>query len=116
MGKIKKNYIKWFLPHLRKSFADSTISTNDLIVALSEQYATTKDVYNSINYDIEAKEILKHFIDNGYSDFIFYDMVHINPNRVYRKIENGEIINIPACELKKHLDINKDENDYEYDY
>lgn len=116
MGKIKEDSIRWSLPHLKRNFAESTTATSDLIVALSEQYATTKDVYKSVNYDIEAKEILKYFIDNGYGDFILNDIVHINPSRVYRKIENGEIINIPACELKKHLDINKDQNEYEYDY
>lgn len=108
--------VNWCLPHLKRSFAGSTVATSDLIVALSEEYLTTKDVYNSINYDPEAKEILKYFIDNGYGNFVLRDMVHINPSRIYRKVENEKIIDIPFKDLKKHLDIIKDEKEYEYDY
>ena len=100
----KGSAVKWKLPHLKRSFAGSTVATSDLIVALSEKYLTTKDVYNVINYDPEAKEIIKYFIDNGYGNFILRDMVHINQSRIYRKVENEQIINVPFKELKKHLD------------
>lgn len=113
----RKGYaVEWVLPHSKRSFAKSTTATSDLIVVLSEKYLTTKDVYNSINYDPKAKEILKYFIDNGYRDFVLRDMVHINPSRIYRKVENEQIINVSFKELKKHLDIQKEENEYEYDY
>ena len=113
---IKNLCVYWCLPHLKQNFTTSTVATSDLIVVLSEKYLTTKDVYNAINYAPEAKEIVKYFIDNGYGDFLLRDMVHINPNRIYRKIENGEIINIHFKDLKKHLEKNKDENEYDYDY
>ncbi len=118
MKYVKGLDVNWYLPHLKNCFTTSTVATSDLIVVLSEQYLTTKDIYKAINYDPEAKEIVKHYIDNGYGNFLLRDMVHTNNSRIYRKVENGEIINIPFNDVKKHLDIekNKDENDYDYDY
>lgn len=103
--KNKGNDVEWFLPGRKKRFAGSTTSTNDLIKILSEQYLTVKDVYNAVNYDPDAKEILKYFIDHGYENFILRDMVFINKSRIFRKIENEKIINVKPEELKRHLDI-----------
>lgn len=108
-----KGDVDWCFPNTKKPFAYSTVATSDLIVALSEEYLTTKDVYNSINYDPEAKDIVKKFIDKGYGNYLLRDFVHKNPNFVYRKIENNEIINISLKELNNHLD---KEDDYDYEY
>jgi len=106
----EKGDVKWFLPNTKKPFAYSTKSTSDLIEILSETNETTKDVYNAINYDDEAKNILKHFIDKGYGNYIFRDF--LTSSMTYRKVENGTIESIDFKDLKKHLET----NDYDYDY
>ena len=35
-------------------------------VVCDEEYKDLRIVYNEINYDDEAKAIVKHFIDNGF--------------------------------------------------
>lgn len=62
---------------------------------------TVRDVYNAINYDEDAKAILKHFIDSGYENFIMKDFVTQNPKGVYRKYDGDKIVNIYSYELKK---------------
>jgi len=96
--------VDWYFPTEKRAFAHSTVATSDLITVLSEQYLTTKDVYNAINYDDEAKEIVNKFIQKGYGNYLFRDFVHTNSKLIYRKIENGEIIHIALKDLKKHLD------------
>ena len=56
-----------------KPIAYSTVATNDLIVILSQIYDTVEDVYKAINYDQEAKEIMKKYIDLGYGNYIARD-------------------------------------------
>ena len=104
----------WCLPNTKKAFAYSTVATSDLITVLSEKFLTVQDVYNAINYDNEAKEILNYFIQNGYRNYLLRDFVHTNSSLKYRKIENGEIKTIDLKDLKNHLD--KSNDDYEYDY
>lgn len=127
MGYKKELGVRWYLPNEKRKFAESTVATNDLITVLSEEYLTILDVYHAINYDDEAKEIIKYFIENGYGNFLLKDFVHINPSLIYRKLENNEIISVPQKELKKHLDFIKlDESktsilkkfpeDYDYNY
>lgn len=64
MKKIKGN-VEWYLPNSKRPFAYSTKATSDLIAVLYEQYQDLRVVYNQINYDDEAKTIVKKFIDNG---------------------------------------------------
>ena len=59
----------------KKSFATSTVATSDLIEVLSTNDKTVKDVYDAINYDEDAKLILKGFIDAGYKNFIMKDFL-----------------------------------------
>ena len=112
--KSYKGDVSWHLPNEKKAFAYSTIATSDLITTLSEEYSTVQDVYSVINYDNEAKEILKYFIKNGYGNYLLRDFVHINQGQKYRKKENGEIITIDLKDLKKNLDKNNDDYDYGY--
>ena len=109
-----KGDVSWYLPNERKAFAYSTIATSDLITTLSEEYSTVQDVYNAINYDYEAKEILNYFIQNGYGNYLLRDFVHTNSSQKYRKIENGKIKTIDLKDLKKNLDKNNDDYDYGY--
>lgn len=75
MGKTKKRLnldAQWYLPKRKKAFATSTKATKDLVDILSheDKTRTIEDVYNLINYDEEAKEILKTYIDKGYGNEI----------------------------------------------
>lgn len=111
-----KGDVEWYFPNCKRPFAYSTVATSDLLVVLSEQCLKTIDVYNAINYDPEGKEIMKKFIDKGFGNFVFRDFVHSNPERVFRKIENGEILHIQAKDLNKYLDKNIAKNNIDYDY
>ncbi len=61
--------VQWFLnKDAKKPFAGSTKAQSDLINSLVEPGDTFRDIYNKINYDPEAKTIVKHFIDEGYGN------------------------------------------------
>lgn len=110
-----KGDVEWFLPNTKRRFAYSTVATSDLIELLSEEFLTVNDVYQNINYDEEAKNILMHFIENGYSNFVMYDLLNINKDRVYRKVmADGTIKNVSVKNLKKNLDIKKVNDDFEF--
>lgn len=68
--KSKKNHldIAWYeIEGKRKTpFAYSTKAASDLIVTLSQDNETIADVYHAINYDPEAKAILRHYIERGH--------------------------------------------------
>lgn len=71
-----KGDVSWRKPKSKinsKPIAYSTEATNDLIVILSQMYDTIEDVYKAINYDQEAKEIMKKYIDLGYGNYIARD-------------------------------------------
>lgn len=93
--------VYWTLHHQKRYFMSTTIATDNLIVSLSEENMTVKDVYEAINYDEDAKEVLKHFIDAGYENFIMKDFVTQNDKRIYRKYDNNKIIGIPASDLNR---------------
>ena len=93
--------VYWTLPHQKRYFMSTTIATDNLIVSLSEENMTVKDVYEAINYDEDAKEVLKHFIDAGYENFIMKDFVTQNDKRIYRKYDNNKTIGIPASDLNR---------------
>lgn len=63
--KRKKGDIQWYLPNKKRPFTYSTRATSDLIALLYEEYKDLRIVYENINYDIEAKAIVKHYIING---------------------------------------------------
>lgn len=127
MAYPKKADVDWYIPKTKRAFAHSTQATSDLIEVLVEQYLTIIDVYNAINYDDEAKQILKYYIDKGYGNFILRDMLQSNFNGYYRKLENENIIALTPNELKQHLDFANIDNikrtilkqlpdDYDYNY
>lgn len=71
-----KGSVSWYEPKSKansKPIAYSTMSTSDLIVRLSQIYDTIEDVYKEINYDQEAKEVMKKYIDLGYGSYIARD-------------------------------------------
>lgn len=65
-----KGDVHWYVPGKKKPVAYSTVATSDLISLLSEDFETIQDVYDAINYDPEAKAIMKIYIDLGYGNQI----------------------------------------------
>ena len=72
MIKDDKGNVRWYIPKKKNPVAYSTTSTKHLIDILSheDKTRTIQDVYDLINYDVEAKEILKIYIDKGYGSQI----------------------------------------------
>jgi predicted metal-dependent RNase len=68
--KRSKGDVMYTVPNKKKPIAYSTVATQDLIVVLAQDYDTITDVYNAINYDQDAKDVLKKYIDLGYGDVI----------------------------------------------
>ena len=62
------NDVWWYVPERKKPIAYSTKATSELIVALSEPGKKIFEVLNEINYDEEAKEVLRKYIGFGYGD------------------------------------------------
>lgn len=65
-----KGDVEYRLPNKKKPIAYSTKATSDLIAVLAQDYETIFDVYNAINYDEDAKDVLQKYIDLGYGDVI----------------------------------------------
>lgn len=60
--------VSWYLPNGKKIIAYSTTSTKDLVAVLSEDGCTVKTLYDRIRYDIDAKNIIKLYLDAGYGE------------------------------------------------
>ena len=60
-----KGDVHWHIPDRKRPIAYSTKATSDLIVALSIDNKTIKEVY-----DREAKAVLSEYIRRGYGDSI----------------------------------------------
>lgn len=65
MNRHTKGDVEWYLPNRKRPFAYSTVATSDLITILYEELKDLRLVYSAINYDDEAKTIIKHYLDNG---------------------------------------------------
>ena len=65
-----KGDVHWHVPNKKKPIAYSTVATSHLIGLLAQDFETIQDVYDAINYDEEAKEILQKYIDLGYGNEI----------------------------------------------
>lgn len=65
-----KGDVHWHIPGRKRPIAYSPKAVSDLIVVLSESGGTVREVYDSINYDQDAKSILKKYIDKGFGDTI----------------------------------------------
>lgn len=73
-----KGDVQWYLPKKKRPIAYSTVSTKLLVDTLAEEdkTRTIKDVYNLINYNREAKDILKIYVDKGYGNELAYKWFH----------------------------------------
>ncbi len=103
MGYKKGNDVYWYYPHLKKSFGATTISSSQLIETIIKDNMTVKDVYNAINYDLDAKEILRCYIEKGYGNFIMKDFITKNPEGIFHKFDGDKIVGIYRQDLKKVL-------------
>ncbi len=116
MKNRNKYDVSWTLPGQKRPFGGSTVATSDLIVMLSDDKKTVKDVYDSVHYDQEAKLILKKFIDTGYKDFIMKDFLPSDDGKLrtcYRKKEsNGVIKEIKIADLNKESKNELRKNNY----
>lgn len=65
-----KGDVEWYLPNRKRPVAYSTKAASDLIVTLSQKGTTIQEVYDAITYDMEAKNILKIYIEKGYGDSV----------------------------------------------
>jgi hypothetical protein len=62
--------VMWHVPDNKKPIAYSTAAASRLIVVLSRDGCTIKELLSRINYDTEAKKVIKQYIDKGYGDII----------------------------------------------
>lgn len=62
--------VHWMVPKRKRPIAYSTKATSDLIAVLSQDYETITDVYNAINYNQEAKDVLQKYIKAGYGNVV----------------------------------------------
>lgn len=65
-----KGDVEWIIPKQKTPIAYSTKATSDLIAVLSQDYETITDVYNAINYDQDAKDVLQKYIKAGYGNVV----------------------------------------------
>ena len=68
--KRSKGDVEYHIPKKKKPIAYSTKATSNLIVVLAQDYETISDVYNAVNYDQDAKDVLKKYIDLGYGNVV----------------------------------------------
>ena len=71
-----KGDVSWVSPKSKinsKPIAYSTKAVSDLIVLLSADGCTIKELKDKINYDNEAKDIIQKYIDLGYGELIAKD-------------------------------------------
>ena len=65
-----KGDVAWYEPKCKRPIAYSTKATSNYIVLLAESGKTINEVYNSVNYNQEAKNILQKYIELGYGNVI----------------------------------------------
>ena len=68
--KRPKGDVKWCIDGRKTPIAYSTKATSDLIVLLAQENETVQDVYNVVNYNVDAKKVLQAYIDKGYGNRI----------------------------------------------
>lgn len=59
---------QWSIPGRKRPIAYSTQATMDLIVMLSKDGGTIREVYDRINYCMEGKKVLMEYIKRGFGD------------------------------------------------
>ena len=65
-SRSRKGDVSWHIPGRKTPIAYSTKAASDLIVVLSEDGATIQEVHDRITYDLEAREVLRKYIEKGF--------------------------------------------------
>lgn len=65
-----KGDVSWYISGRKRPIAYSTVAASELIVALSQDGATVKEVHDRITYDAEARSILEVYIKRGYGNAV----------------------------------------------
>lgn len=62
--------VYWYAPESKTVVAYSTKAASDLIEAMADDNPTMtiSEMYGAVNYDAEAKKVLKAYIDSGFGD------------------------------------------------
>ena len=82
--------VEWHVPGKKAPIAYSTVAASDLIEALVEDNptATISELLGKINYDEEAKKVLRQYIDAGYGNQVANEWFNHN------KKENANVENV----------------------
>lgn len=62
--------VQWRVCGKKRPIAYSTVAASLLIAALSQGSAAIQEVHDRINYDIEARKVLKTYTAKGYGSVI----------------------------------------------
>ena len=65
-----KGDVAWYVPNRKRPIAYSTKATSNYIILLAESGKTISEIYNLVNYNQEAKDILQKYIEFGYGNMI----------------------------------------------
>jgi hypothetical protein len=76
--KISSLGVDWFLPGKKRRFATSTKATSDLIELIADDGYTVSNGILAINYDEEARDILRAFETAGYGGHKLMDVLRNN--------------------------------------
>ena len=63
--------VPWYIPNRKKPIAYSTTCARDIINSVPNDGDTIQKIYDKITYDVEAKMVLKAYIDKGYGDWVW---------------------------------------------
>lgn len=82
--------VEWRVPGKKTPIAYSTVAASDLIEALVEDNptATISEILGKVNYDQEAKKVLRQYIDAGYGNQVANEWFNHN------KKENANVENV----------------------
>lgn len=72
--KQKNSSVQWRKKGKKKPFVQCEKASADLIFILAneDKTRTVKDIYNLINYDVDAKNVLQKMIELGYGGEFAY--------------------------------------------
>lgn len=99
-----KGVVQYFLPDKKTPFTVSTQDTFDSIEALAEEHNNTmQELYDSINYDPAAKQIVGKYIENGYGDYSPSDVFGFkNAGASETVVEKNDTDSIDHSDKKKN--------------
>lgn len=89
-----KGDVEWYLPKGKRAIAFSSKSTKDLVDVLSEDGCNIQQLYEKIHYDVDAKNIIKLYLDAGYGEVearTWFSLEYVLEMRRRKKEQTDEI-------------------------